>query len=440
MTVTPLISDTQTLPALERIVAAARSELLMSLRALDPATPLVSPELIEQGLGTWADLIAAKTQGGVCLRMLFGDRDPLFAPDLHRRAWLHASGFADAVQGDSQIICAQHGQLARGPWAWMMRGKIKPRIKTLRSEDPVRLTPPQRAIASAGRITLHPALFHQHFVVADGMNSMLGGLGLGGARDVSVQISDADFAGALHGHFAECWNRAIEAKTHALANHPVHMDTTVRAQGRADLRPLRSFTVPLNRWSRLAPLARVTEHESTLFKLINTSRKLIILQTEALTCRRLVDKLRTVAVMRKDLKLVLITSTGTPESWDADHLKDLQDARIRALQSTFGDRVFVAKADLPGGSVAIFDDQSAVVGSANLTARSMRWDCEVSALVRDPQTVRRLRDQLVALWLGDGVDAHDLSQWHGAITSGVLGAYNVGAPGRKRARLPEDMF
>jgi phospholipase D1/2 len=374
------------------------------------------------------------------MHALFGDRDPVFASDHHRRVWKQASSFAEMVQSGAQVMCAQHGQLANAPWGWIMRRHLRPRLKALQSEDDILLTPLQRE-ATQGKAQLHPALLHQHFIVVDGKISMLGGLGLGGSRDVSIKIDDTDFAKALHGHFAECWNRAIESGTIGLADTCVHMDTTVRSQGKSDLRPLRTFTVPNNRFGHLAPLAPVTDHERAFHKLFGTAEKQIFIQTEVLTCKRLTDRLCAVGTGKKDLQLVLILSDDVVDSWDKAQSKYIMNQQLQKLKRNFQDRLAIIETNLPSGSVVCVDDHSLILGSANLSARALRWDCDVSALIRDPEVVGPFFDKLCRLVLGKPAQDLSLAQhWRDAARAQNLGEPTDLPKPDRRPFLPEAMF
>jgi phospholipase D1/2 len=52
--------------------------------------------------------------------------------------------------------------------------------------------------------------------------------------------------------------------------------------------------------------------------------------------------------------------------------------------------------------VSIFDDTAAIVSSANLNGRSLRWDTEAGLLVTHRRDVQTLRNQVMAHWLPAG--------------------------------------
>ena len=119
MAITPLITAAEAYPALEQLAAKAEQELILSFRIFDHKTPIMSPDLLERGLNTWADLIHRVARKGVAIRIILSDFDPVFTPQLHRSAWLHATGFADGIEGDVQILCAPHHQKVGKAWTYL---------------------------------------------------------------------------------------------------------------------------------------------------------------------------------------------------------------------------------------------------------------------------------------------------------------------------------
>lgn len=146
MTLKALITAAEVYPALERMVAAAEEEVLLSFRIFDPETALRLPELRDRGLMTWADLITSVAQRGARVRIILTDFDPLFASPLHRAAWASASRLADEAEGDLQVLCAPHGQEVGWAWRSMLWLKIAEKLRLLREEPSDKLTPVQRAM------------------------------------------------------------------------------------------------------------------------------------------------------------------------------------------------------------------------------------------------------------------------------------------------------
>ncbi|CUH78694.1 phospholipase D family protein [Tropicibacter naphthalenivorans] len=493
MTLTPLITAEEGFPAMERLVASAREELLLSFRIIDPRTRLRAPELLEMGLETWADLIAWVTRKGVRLRLLIADFDPLFIRDLHRNAWVCASQFADVVQGDTQILCAPHGQRAGSVWRLFMRGRIRQAMRELQKQDPTQLTPVERLFLKAGPV-LRPVTLHQKFAIADGKRCVIGGLDINERRfdtkdhdrapdqtwhDLSVAIEDDDFAASLAGHFAEVWNAAMACGGASMAERAAQMPASARAQGRADLRVLRTFSSPCEGAARLSPQPRITEHETALIKLFQEAERFIYIETQFLRHAPLTDALVAAAARAPDLHLVVILPAAADRvlfdedySWDARHAHGLQMRQLDRLQQAFGPRLALLTPVQPHeaapsdpavdgagpvylhSKVTLVDDSAAIIGSANLNGRSMRWDTEASALIRNGDFAANLLDRLGQKWLRlDGADLRDARTWQTRAEAEATRAPDSReafvlpfpmAAGHKFARkmmfLPADMF
>ena len=59
--------------------------------------------------------------------------------------------------------------------------------------------------------------------------------------------------------------------------------------------------------------------------------------------------------------------------------------------------------------VSIFDEAHALVTSANLNGRSMRWDTELGIEVADPEQVAHLRQRVMRVWLPSDAGANDIA-------------------------------
>ena len=495
MTLTSLITASEGFPALERLAMSARRELVMSFRILDPTTQLHSPELLEQGMQTWADLLAAVAAKGVCVRLVLADFDPIFAEPLHKLAWRSASSFAEGLKGDVQILCAPHGQLAGPLWRWIMRSRVGQKLQELRARDPEALTPLQRALVK-GPILLRPVTIHQKFAVADRERCIIGGLDINDRRwddfdhdqapeetwhDVSMQVDDADFAATLRLHFSETWNRALDSGTPAMIGEAERMATDARPQSPADLRLLRTVSVPHKGLSNLAPKTLATEHEKTMIQLIGEARHFIYIETQFLRHRPLVDAMVRAAEREPELQLVIVLPPAADRvlfdsdvGWDARAAHALQTEAAERLTEAFGERLAMISPAKPVAAregeaevlrsgpiyihskVAVIDDHVGMVGSANLNGRSMRWDTEASVMFRRPEDAKALRERLAEKWLGDTIAGASTTQartWRQAALSNAAKepGERVGfalpypmASGRKFSRkimgFPDDMF
>ncbi|WP_136439713.1 phospholipase D-like domain-containing protein [Pacificoceanicola onchidii] len=444
MSATALITAAEGFPELERLVAGAERDLCLSFRNIDPQTRLRAPELQERGLRSWGDLIAWVSRRNVRLRLLLADFDPVFASNLHRTAWASASGFADVVGGKTQILCAPHGQQAGMFWRFLMRKRLRDAVRTLRSEDSTRLTPVQRAVLTSKPV-LRPVTLHQKFAIADGARCVIGGMDINERsyddaehdrapeqtwHDISVALEDRDFCGALRGHFADCWNAAIDCGAASLAETPEPIDTTSRPQSRADLKLIRTMSKPCSGAFRLAPEPVAIDHETTLIKLFAEAERCIYIETQYLRHAALVDALVAAGTASLDLQLIMILPAAPDtvlfegdEGWDARHAHALQIRSLDRLRAAFGDRTALLspaqtqrapangpKLDGAGpiyvhSKVTIVDSACALIGSANLNGRSMRWDSEASVLIRDHDFTGDLLQRLGTYWMGE--DAED---------------------------------
>ncbi|MFZ5962311.1 phospholipase D family protein [Thalassococcus sp. BH17M4-6] len=460
MTLTPLITAAEGFPALERLAMSAQDELFLSFRIFDPRTRLRDPQVRERGLDTWADLLALVAQRGVKLRMAVADFDPVLASHLHRQAWTNASGFADTVQGDVQILCAPHGQNAGTFWRLVIWGKLNRRLRALRSDDPNRLTPVQRQVLKSGPI-LRPVTLHQKCAVADGTRCIIGGLDVNERRyddhdheglpeetwhDVAAEIH-GDFAASLRAHLADTWNAALACGAASLADRALPIDTSARTQSPVDMRLVRTFSDPCNGVARLSPAVRITEHEAVLLKEIGKAERHIYIETQFLRHAPIADALVSAARRADNLQLVIVLPPEPDRvmfdgdtNWDARHAQGLQLSQLEKLRDAFGDRLaLIAPAQpfkAPEGSaevygagpvyvhskVTLIDDRFGLIGSANLNGRSMRWDTEASVAFRDPATIRGLHDRLARIWLADHRGDKDITQaevWNAAAKSNV---------------------
>ena len=59
--------------------------------------------------------------------------------------------------------------------------------------------------------------------------------------------------------------------------------------------------------------------------------------------------------------------------------------------------------------VSIFDEAHALVTSANLNGRSMRWDTELGIEVADHEQVKHLRERIMRVWLPADAGAEDIA-------------------------------
>ncbi|SNS13881.1 phospholipase D-like domain-containing protein [Antarctobacter heliothermus] len=382
MTTRALLSANDAAAALERLVANATEELLLCLPQLSPTAPLFTPELRDGGLETWSDLLALLSRRGIDLRILIADTDPLLAPDRHRSAWSHASGFADVLQGEAQLVCATHGQRATGLRARALRHRIAPALATLRAEVPASLTPVQRTLLTAGAIP-HPADILQSFAIADGLRAVIGGpdLGTDGPAVLALAVEDADFCGALRGQFADTWADARTSGAPSLAARLSPITCHARPQSREDLRLFRTLARPQR---GLGPRPLADDIEAALSRLFRSARRHVLIRTAAFRHDGLAQALAGAATPNGP-DVTLLLPPATRDTWDDARASALQATVLRELQTAYGPRLTL-RADptaCESATLCLIDDVT-FLGSATLTRRACRWNTEAMVLVRDP--------------------------------------------------------
>ncbi|MCT4554089.1 MAG: hypothetical protein N4A53_05325 [Pelagimonas sp.] len=388
MSSTALIGDTEGLTALETAVASARSELLIALRGLDPRRALHHPKLREAGLENWADLIGILTQRGVALRLLVGDSDPLLHSADHRAAWAAASGFADVVQGNAQILCAPHAHRPGALWHWQNRATLSAARKALATEDPARLTPVQRR-ARAHRLPAHPQRQNHSFVLVDGKLALLGAPSPDfGQKNPWLRLDDADFCGALRAHFGALWDGAMSTTGQdqtPLAQAPARFSVATIPQSRSDLRLLRTLSRPDSRLRAVDPKPGLSDLDSALPRLLRGARHSLSICSPALTDPDVIETLSDCAIQQPELGLTLLVNELPPEA----------EARLNA---GFGPRLI---GEFPServqSSVILIDGQKVIFGSPALSPSGLRFDSEVAALIKDSALAQQLQQALFSL-------------------------------------------
>lgn len=392
MTAKAILAGPEALTALENLAAKAERELLICLPELAPTTPLLTERLTSLGLDTWADLLALLSRRGLDLRILIADTDPLLAPDRHRAVWTRATGFADVLQGEAQLICAAHGQIAGGLRAWPLRRRLRAAMAALRAMDAAQLTPVQRALLATG-VAPRPADIRQSFAIADGHRALIGGADLG--RDThaatALTIEDKDFCGALRAHFADTWAQACASNAPSLAAslaaHATPIACPTRPQSRDDLRLLRTLSQPQG---GATPRPMVDDIEVALIRLLSSAQDRVMIRTAAF-CHDALAQALVQAAASPALKVALHLPTDTTGTWDDAHAAAVGAASLRQLQTAFGPRLTLS-ADpeaAQSATVCLIDDVT-LLGSATLTRRACRWNSEAMGLVRDAALTQSL--------------------------------------------------
>ncbi|MBU3261440.1 cardiolipin synthase [Roseovarius sp. PS-C2] len=452
----PLITAAQVFPALERIAWEAEQDLFLSFRIFDPNTALRSPELLDQGLTDWKSLLRHISNRGVRIRMIVSDFDAIFTKELHRSAWTNAKGFADAMSGDCDILCAPHGQFVGSLWMWALRSKIRSKMADLRNDAPEVLTDLQKQILERGG-RLRPVTLHQKFAVSDGCRAVIGGLDVNERRydspdhereadktwhDISAE-SSGPICQDIRAHFIDTWNRALDWQAPSLCDKGEHLPPAAPSQPNGDTRLVRTISMPRLTYSALGPDDHVTEHLDVLLKAFARARRHIYIETQFFRHRQLARTLADAGRRNPDLNLILLMPTEPErvifdgdDGFDARLAQALQVRNLRQCHKAFGERMVAispvqprsTKPDEDGAlegapivyvhaKLTLIDDEWGMIGSANLNGRSMHWDTEASIAFDNPAVVQNLREELARKWLGDHFDQGDTtraSTWHKA--------------------------
>lgn len=452
-----LLTADQAYPVLEREFLNAKSEIWAGFRVFDLETAVRSPEA-QRVAKTWFDLIVKTLARGVAITIVISDFDPLARPALHRGTWqsvrrlIAAAELADAHER-LRVVAGMHpartGALPRLLfWPLILHRQLDAARMLNRLPEDQRRTALSEMPGLAqvlvtrrnGRVrpklwplpSLHPATHHQKMAVFDRKRLYLGGLDLDERRfDTPEHDRSAD----------ETWHDVqLILAGPAVAEAQAHLETflDVTAGARAPERKrrfLRTLSRPRKRnLFHFGPETVVEEIAVAHEHYAKRARRLIYLETQYFRDLRLAHYLARQAAENPELSLLLVLP-GAPEEiafeprigLDVRFGEFLQARALRILVKAFGKRLFIAGMaqcrrgnggnengrgllhDAPlvyiHSKVSIFDESAAIVSSANLNGRSLRWDTEAGLLLNDRAQVKVLRRAVMGHWLPKG--AHD---------------------------------
>ncbi|MEM9013090.1 MAG: phospholipase D-like domain-containing protein [Pseudomonadota bacterium] len=441
----PLFTAEEAYPALEALFLAARRHVTASFRIFDLQTRLRSAEARAIG-ACWFDLICHTIERGVDIDFVLADFDPILAPALHAATWRSAQQFYAAQEcspgpGRLRFTPALHpavaGRVPRTVYWPLVRRKLRAQLAELN-----RLLGPERQAAlrhrpglwplvrtdAEGQLTLaggapllfHPATHHQKLAVFDDATVFLGG------QDVDERRYDD----RRHSRPAEqTWQDVSCIFTGPAVRFAI--DHLARFRSVAEPTPTRSpFLRTMSRpWRRnpfaISPRTVLAEIEAETCRLFARAESLIYIETQFLRSQPIARALA--AAGRRNPRLtVIVMLPAAPEDvafenatgLDARFGEYLQARAVRIVRRAFGQRAFfgmplkpVAKQS-PGRDTAegapivyihskltIVDDRGAIVSSANLNGRSLRWDTEAGIRLDRADQVRDLRQQAFQSWL-----------------------------------------
>ena len=473
------ITAAEAYPALERAFLAARIRISASFLVFDPDTALRSAEGLAVGR-TWLDLIRHCLAKGVQITFVISDFDPIARAQMHRATWrsLRQMIAAAEMAGAGHLLtirAARHPAVS----GWIPRLIISPVImmklwKTARWLN--RLPPDLRATAlrdmpgvarrmralAGGRVRprlwpvprLFPGTHHQKLAVFDGQSLYIGGLDLNERRyDDARHQRPAD----------ETWHDVqVLVSGPVAADAQRHLDSFLEiTSGQMPPAGTGNLIVTLSRAQRnpavpFGPKPLVQGIYDAHVSAIQRARGLIYMESQYFRDEHLTRALCRAAKAQPTLALILILP-GAPEELAFEgrdgldsQMGEWHQARcLRHLRRAFGARLFIGGAaqrrrmrDRVRGKrdhlaqapliyihakVSCFEDV-AIISSANLNGRSMRWDTEAGVLLDDPLTVAHVRRRCMAHWLPPLADesffdpATAVAQWRGLALSNAARA------------------
>lgn len=454
------VTAAEAYPALEHAFLQAKTEIVAGFRVFDLKTRLRSPEGRAVG-ATWFDLLIHTLRRGVEVRIVLSDFDPVARPRLHRATWRTVRMFWAAAEmagpGAKLVVVPSMHSAVAGIWprllfwpvvktrlgrvaGWLRRQVASHRLTALREMPGVGRMLVAKDAMPRPRLfhvpPLYPATHHQKLAVIDGRLLYIGGL------DLDERFYDTPDH-RQPGH--ETWHDvqlmlegpvAGDARAHLLGFQDIiagEVPPGQPAPDRAGLRFVRTLSRQRGRgaWRFISPEPAVSEIEAAHREAISRAKRLIYVETQYFRDRGLARCLAEAARANPDLRMILILPAAPDDvafegstGLDARLGEFLQAKCLRILRRGFGRRLFVGgaaqprrtratgRAQLHGAplvyihaKVSIFDDAQAIVSSANLNGRSLRWDTETGVVLTRPDEVARLRQRLMAHWLPKGAAA-----------------------------------
>jgi phosphatidylserine/phosphatidylglycerophosphate/cardiolipin synthase-like enzyme len=409
---------------------AAGVEVAVAVSDFDAAA---APGLHAEAWRTEAALRPLTEQG---LRLLVADH-----PARAGLLWRLPGGVAAAWR-----IEKLRGAMNRGEAAWT--------LDELPALRPVLAERAERVVwRSAALPPLKPGTHHQKVALFDDDAAILGGIDVNPRRwddpehdrpaeetwrDLSLAVS-GPVATDVAAHLARLWNDAVTRRWSGVAS--VSNDAGAAAAERAGdppttlSPPAQSCAVARGGESiRLSTtVSRISEDpqdvgpetldaglEADHLALIESARDLIFIETQFLRSPRIGRALAQKGETTPELGLIVVLPAAPEDvafdkstGLDARYGEYLQSRQIRRIRRAFGDRAaFVSPARAAprdkrdrsalGGAGIIYvhskalivDDRAAIVSSANLNGRSMRWDTEAGVVIRSRAVAAKLRRRM----------------------------------------------
>lgn len=438
-------------PALERKFLEARSTISAGFRVFDPRTKLRSDE--GQAIGAdWYDLVCHTLARGVSFRLILTDFDPVARPSEHRMTWASARRWFAAAEASGRpdlftFYPAMHpARIGRGSSMLLWPKVMKEISAETRRLNDLPNTRAARDLSLMPRLARHitgahpklrpdlttlprlvPTTHHQKVAVFDNTSVYIGGLDLDERRydnpdhdragedtwrDCQI-MTDGPLAAEVTQHLSEVLDVTAGRKTPSPTKHL-----------------LRTLSAPQpHKFFTLSPRTVLSEIDAALIAQLKTVQDLIYIETQFFRSLPLAKAMCAASKANPDLRALLIVPAAPEDvafhnstKSDARYGEYLQAKCLDLLTNTFGDRLFVAspaqmRAQISDdrsvlksapliyvhAKVSIFDDTAAIVSSANLNGRSLRWDTEVGTTLTRKADVTHLRATCLAHWVPDDI-------------------------------------
>ncbi|PRY77193.1 phospholipase D1/2 [Yoonia maritima] len=461
--VTVLVTAKEAYPAFEALFLAAERKIELGFRIFDPTTKLRSTDALQVGTD-WADLIVATLNRGVSIELLLSDFDPIVGYDLHRsgsKSIRILQALNDKTEPGAAMLMVRRqlhpavgGIVPRMLFAPKTRQKLREIAEQMNENSD-----PASALSDApglepvldlidGKVcvrpkvlpSLNPVTLHHKMAVFDGATTYVGGLDLNDRR-YDDQKHDQPAQDTWHDVQLIIRDKAVARDASAFLQS---LPDTIA--GTSELPQTNSmFLRTLSRkWKNntfaLAPDNIADDLLQEHLRQIKAAKQLIYLETQFFRDRRIASALAKAGRDNPDLKLLLLLPAAPEDiafeasrGVDARFGEYLQARAIRRVRRAFGDRFLavspvqprrptdsdqdMARAALSGApiiyvhaKVSVFDDTSAIVSSANLNGRSMKWDAEAGVVLTNKPDVEAVRRKVLGHWLHDtaGPEFYDI--------------------------------
>lgn len=452
-----LVTAQEAYPRLEALFLGAQRRIEMGFRLFDPCTRLQSSAA--QAVGdTWADLFLHTLNRGVPIDLTLSDFDPVMAFDMHEQAWQFVAQIAalNELSKDSaasvKVRCILHpaegGIVPRLMFAHQTRKELRRVVEVLNADsDPVgrmQLAPGLRKLLTLknNRICLrrwalpqlYPVSLHHKMAIFDRSTTYIGGLDLN-ERRVDDRMHDLPSQETWHDTQLVSTDAALAADACRYLEALPHVIDRKAQMPKATS----AFRTTLSRRRVRTTFNLAPENVSdTLLKehlgQIRAAKELIYLETQYFRDRRIVAALAAAGKRNADLRVIALIPAAPEEvafvdrpgldAWFGEHL---QARGLRRVLKSFGDRFLAVspvqprrpdKRDAPSeratlagapiiyvhSKVSIFDAKAAIVSSANLNGRSMKWDAEAGLVISDHGQVQALTTKVFSHWLGERIN------------------------------------